>query len=761
MYISFFVKEEVGVQRTSWPVNGSIPIKEGELFSIDGICLKDIFGNLIPADLEVISRWQKDNSIKWIRTTFEADLKCLEEKEYLLTIKEDCNDFKEAQGKILIKESDDRLIVINNKMEFALSKKDYKIFDYIKREGKLIVNNSSRKGFFIVQDGKCFSSDNCKNVKFSIEEQGKIRTIIRVSGQHVSKEGEVLFNFIVRYFIYINSDLVRVDYTFINMEETDSVMISKVGYELEMEGFGYKGTCGYYDGIRVIEQEFSLEMEEVVDTTPLTGHSCELIIPDKSRKKGAYFENRIHGWAGMSNDKHGLNLLIYRLAENFPKAFRYNGEEAVSVDLWFNSKGEKLEFMQGWAKTHRLYFSFYDGSALDSESHKTIAALENPLTIFVPKGYQETKVIGDFFPYMPKEYPQFEISLRDIFYVWKSRNRPFGMVDYGDFPQLGDDGREDYMGNNEHDFAHSMLMQYMRTGEREYYFTAEDSIMHTLDIDMAHHSKWIDEIGGVREHGPNHGANYVNGPYAHPSHMWLEGILEYYCMTGDKRILELAKTMADYFIKFVDRIVHYPPERTQAWTLIALTTYFDVTGDSRTYENCDKLATYIVEWYEKNGDLFCNFGFRKSWSGFHVGLLVEGLFKYYNMCKESNKKERIRKVILGSVDSIIEHGMFEEGSFIYIDYPGYRFNRYGGDMIEPFGYAYALSKDDKYIKASCRDLVRCHDIIITNLGPSALKVNYKNQVVSVFGECIGMNWRGLFRYMYFAHESGLLKDFFL
>lgn len=758
----FSLKEELGIAREKWPVYGGIPIDKGKAFTEAGLCLTDDKGFNISADFKVLSRWE-DNSIRWLFVAFVANIMPLEEKVFIIEVLDNISMInKSLSERCEITENHEYFIIRSKELEININKRHYQIFDTVKINGKAIVQNQNSSGFYVIDKNNCiYDSLYSSDLKIYIEENGKVRTVLRVEGKHCSKEGGALTGFIARYFIFSDANIVEVHYSVVNNAEQKYIEFKRLGCEIQMSSEKSRLICGNFGGILDFDSECSVYVDKIIDTSNL-GKCCYVSTEfENGQRKNKPNDMHVHPWVGLEDGNKGVAITVYKMIENYPKEYRYDGKNKVDIALWDSTTSGNLTMLQGMAKTHKMYFNFFERDIVLSEIHKTMKAFEDPQILYAGNAYEASKAIGCFLGYAPLKYPQFEMFLRDAFHLWKSANMPFGFMDFGDSPQLGDDGRQDFMGNNEHDFPHSMLIQYMRTGEKDYYYAAEAAVMHMTDIDTIHYSVFDEITGGVRVHGPNHNQELNNGKvFITNSHMWLDGILEYYYLTGDRKMLDIALLIGKCFMRNKNRLLTSDPDREQAWTLIALTSLYEAVRDPDIYDFCREIAEYIMQWQQKNGKLERTFGFRLSFSILHESILTVGLYRFYEICEDTNIKETLAGSIAKNVDIIMEHGMYKDGGFVYVDYPGYRFNRCGGDIQEAFGYAYAVTGDKKYIGIANRDLFRTHDVIMALLSPFGSKIRDNHQLVNVFNHNIAMNWRGLFRFMYWADKSGQGKDIF-
>ncbi len=146
-----------------------------------------------------------------------------------------------------------------------------------------------------------------------------------------------------------------------------------------------------------------------------------------------------------------------------------------------------------------------------------------------------------------------------------------GMIPYGDAIYSGG-------GNNlETALGEGGMVQFLRTGSREYFSFAERGLRHFADIDIDH----SDSSGGiVWIHGPHSRDQIDPGQAGVNGHSWYNGTIYYALFTGSRRILETAPHVGEYYSRFpfpLQPYIHY--WRRIAWKFMDLMQAYDVTGD--------------------------------------------------------------------------------------------------------------------------------------------------------------------------------------
>ncbi len=153
--------------------------------------------------------------------------------------------------------------------------------------------------------------------------------------------------------------------------------------------------------------------------------------------------------------------------------------------------------------------------------------------------------------------------------------------------------------NNEYDAIHVFCKELMRTGRVELWNTLRLAARHNIEVDFLHYSdhRWLHRAT------PAHSVNHTTTG-AYPSHFWTQGLLEYYCLTGDPDALEVACALGDKTVEnFSDpelRKVLWGFNREIGWSVLLLACLVDVTGEARFRPLLDEMVDYLVG-YDRAG----------------------------------------------------------------------------------------------------------------------------------------------------------------
>lgn len=312
----------------------------------------------------------------------------------------------------------------------------------------------------------------------------------------------------------------------------------------------------------------------------IDGFEASIALDGAEQKK----MERADGWADLSDDKWGISLGIKNFVEEYPKEINFDieGQQAIAY-LWSakagpmsfarhstkRDQGMIANFAEGVTKTSELVFFFHDQATSDAEIKTTMNyVLDPPVPHASPETYSNSRVYGRFAPRKEKNI-EFERSL-DYKFDWVLFNQNwepwYGMFDYGD--QMNSFYRDDWYRwqNNEPAIDYMYWLQFMRTGDSKYYKAAEAMSRHTMDVDNIHwpvdppyygdtndaldYWEWENRestaspyLGIGRRHAKQHWVANLS------AHVWLEGWIASYYLTGYHRGLDIARLTADSYLR--------------------------------------------------------------------------------------------------------------------------------------------------------------------------------------------------------------------
>ena len=178
-----------------------------------------------------------------------------------------------------------------------------------------------------------------------------------------------------------------------------------------------------------------------------------------------------------------------------------------------------------------------------------------------------TRVIGPFGAHSDPRFSRIHDALDDITerYIVEPRElgRLYGMMRYGNLVCVHSDSvgvvyryyRERdpakafrYIGpyNNEaNDEVFALWCNFMRTGERKHFLLAEAYSQNVADVAICHDHPAMPEVVGLMHY---HNAHQWSGGHS-PSHTLVAGLLLHYYFTGNRRLLDVAREVADWAVR--------------------------------------------------------------------------------------------------------------------------------------------------------------------------------------------------------------------
>ncbi len=210
-------------------VTWGVPWKRGALKGNPNFQLKNDSGKIVPVQSWITAYWP-DGSAKW---TAHASLpqgnRFLLERSFSLTPKG-----------IKVQETDSTILIDTKLLQCTFHKKGNNVIESLKRngvevanQGKLVVINQDNADTDESGTIQKTSFESCIR-KISVEQNGSIRSVVKVEGIHKSKTGKELLPFIVRLYFYENSEAVKIIHTLIYDADEQKDFIKGIGLRLNV-----------------------------------------------------------------------------------------------------------------------------------------------------------------------------------------------------------------------------------------------------------------------------------------------------------------------------------------------------------------------------------------------------------------------------------------------------------------------------------------------------------------------------------------------
>lgn len=387
-------------------------------------------------------------------------------------------------------------------------------------------------------------------------------------------------------------------------------------------------------------------------------------------------------------------VTVHQAQQNYPKAVKAC-RDGVAVMLVPEGVGE-VTMQSGMAKEQNFLIHWHSPETKIFEIDNRSLIYQMPDRPYIsPKVFKESEVMLNVFPEKINEDVEIALMAKA-----DGHSRCYGMLNWGDTVDMGytvqgRGGGKPVWSNNEYDYPHACALMYARTGVRRFLDYLIVSAKHWMDVDICHYSSNPLRIGGQWEHTAGHCKNGVMVC----SHEWVEGLLDYYHLTGDERGLESAIGIGENVLKLLETPMYQVPGEANAretgWALRTLTALYVETNDKKWLAKCDWIIDSFKKWEEEYGDWLSPYTDNTAIRvGFMISVAVGSVMRYYRVFP----REDIKKMIINAVDDLIENCYMDNGLFYYKELPSLSRNGNNTLLLESLAIAYELTGNASYLK---------------------------------------------------------------
>ena len=247
-----------------------------------------------------------------------------------------------------------------------------------------------------------------------------------------------------------------------------------------------------------------------------------------------------------------------------------------------------------------------------------------------------------------------------------------------------------------------------------------ETTRHLVDIDTCHHSLNPDQIGSQYTHMAGHVGgflppffrNKMAGSTAIPSHMWVEGPVLHYLLTGDESVRETLEHTANWLQR---NLTYYDVKNARecGWQIIHLCGLARLKDDPSCLNAASLLVEKVLERQEPDGgwerpltESHCHCSPPRCYgeAGFMVGILLSALRRYYEM----DEVPRVAETIVKGANWLIEKTYVSEaGHFHYtscVNRGEEPHPRYTAQVLEGLADAYLFSRDPRILEIVERNI---------------------------------------------------------
>lgn len=679
--IPLTVHETAGVARNE-PVTFGLPIPQGVLGHPDALALLD-GKKTIPTQSRALVRWP-DRSVKWLLVTGRVELKPKQTKSLTLVFGSEVK--AAASTASPLQENGDTLTVDMGKTRLVLNRTSGA--GTIESAGKVLsqVPQSRLTG----TDGRIF---NGKVESVSVEERGPQRVVILTQGHHLDEAGKPWFGFELRYFLHAGDPFVRIDHIL-----QHDIVSADMKYGDEMKSFrsldlvfanGTDGAEVALEGKKsraLAPGERLFQHESNAFTLPSGGKGSRA--PGVATAGGLTVAVRDFWQQWPKAIKAEKGALVLGLYPAITPQDRYTKRPDEHI-LYYYLRDGNYTFRSGFEKRHELLI----GPATAGDTAEIQGRINQALLVTAPPAwYLNSGALAGLGTSNAPKFPAYDVMLYDgakDFLALREENQWYGLMNFGDW--WGERGNN--WGNIEYDLQNAMLSQYFRTGDRLFFEIAEDAARHNADVDVVHFAAgqkagpgnarrtgqaWVHSMGhtgGYYPHDYMGMSIYAQGYAENEGHMWNQGNLAYWLLTGDQQVHRSAFQLGDWLAGPNTINFGYGNARVPGWMgIIAMSSYF--ASHDPYYLNAMHLIYEEVQekadpkaglWVHKLYPGHCNCEQpHYGEAGFMAGVLMTALKYYYLATDDEEVAQRIVHIGQWLVENLYNP---EDGNFHYTACP--------------------------------------------------------------------------------------------
>jgi hypothetical protein len=630
--VTLTMTERTGVSRQAEWITIGVPLPKGKIRSTEELCVLQN-GHAVAAEILPVNRWWDDGSLRWIHLIFQSHCPANGIASIVLAMGSETPPPKQT---VKVTERNDRFLVDTGAIAFEVRKRGFNIID-------------------------------------------------------VAKIGDEKFDYDCRLYAYAGSAEVRLVVSLVNRQGRDVDFIPLSSFLLELPTTITTGKCsfGAEDG-GIQTGNLSDESEAYIYQVSSSEHIFGGAV--KGKVSGKQIKPSNIGWAYLSDAKKDMGVGIRWFWQLHPKSIELTADGMVRADLYPEQHDKPLKIYTGVARTHEVRLCFDSGSADAGKLKSTFAGLQQPLRPFAPpKWYcRDTQALGDYCEtggtelYGPfaervvKFEEAFELAnrrcqaFRDSRTIKGVETDSYGFLGFGDGVHhvwtLGIDVPENIAWDgNYYGYPHMMCIQFLRTGNPEYFDNFEAHAFHVADIHTVHYSEKRHLIGGCRYCPPTDHVRidptdwndyrtakvYVSNLFNHHK---VAGVIERWYFLRDHRSLDVANMVLDYCYRW---------------------TYGDNDFCYQGY-----MLTGDRKWIERASNVLRVHKGRDLKLSFQAGIFLEGMRRYYEMSGDAEALAYIK----ASVDRLIDTG------------------KKGGVTAQAHSFMYLKTGEKKYLDAALDNL---------------------------------------------------------
>ena len=662
------------------PVTGGVPLAQGVAPQGSNFVLYDEDNRPLPTQATVIARW-KDRNARWVLLDFQAK-----------PPPKGTAHFRLCWGR-KIKTVNPQFPVQINGQEKPSLKTENIVLKPVKNALLRISNRADLKLSLINNKG-----ENCTGIVESVEVQtkGKLRSALVLKGAFRSLNGERVFGFQVYASVFAGLSKVYLEpQILIDSEKGMMQHIQALKFEIiplqTIRSYKIGGKPGWSG-----KPSSPLRLLQTDD--------------ESYRFEGADGRGtKAPGWAEIEDGQGAIAIALRDFWQQWPKSIEVDSK-SLKVGLLPEFDKSDFKNMKPWYKYQYLFEdNFYrlrTGQAprwriwldLEGDGSSLVKHVNSPL---IPSTDPAQAIATGVWGYIAaagsqgiNKYDDWADNLFHNGYCNSiKKQRDYGQMNWGDW--FGERGCN--WGNHEYDTAKHMLIQFTRTGGPKYFYTGDTAARHTSEVDVIHFinddlKKHFEEDIGDRPDYPvrpgmvhQHCVGHVSGFYSverirelyvslgignskrpylcldpyNLGHIWTQGMVYDYFLTGDPWMKETVEKIGENLVKLVEqRKFNFKTGshvgRRNGWTMLAIAGAYELELNERYLNAMKLLADDAISdqnpqcggWLWRLPAGHCNCKTKHiGEAGFISSIRINGLCRYYQLSGDERIPEVIKRAV--------------------------------------------------------------------------------------------------------------------
>jgi hypothetical protein len=518
----------------------------------------------------------------------------------------------------------------------------------------------------VLADGTPLSS---RAEQVAIEHDGPLHTTVRFGVLHADAEGATRLRSELRVHVFAAQPFVTLDHRLMVVRgDPRSAPLFESGKEeedalLALQSYSLRVPSEVGVSVELGSESFSLDKGQSWRLQHEHDLEHRLTVAGSDLRR----PGRASGHVRVRTSTGETLVGIRNFWQRYPKGIAVV-DGAIHVDILPALSGDELPGDEdAWQRLYRWLqngtYLLREGMALSSEvllgfadDADSVAAqfawLETPVAVRPTVEYANaTGALPRLADKAGSPDPDYERLAGDALTLFRSDRenwRAYGHVNFGDWYGEGDWS----WGNNEYDTPFGAYLEFLRGGDPGWATWGGEAARHLADVDTVNCFHDERHVGLQSMHMPAHLGGYlpaffrskIAGTRGVPSHMWAEGPLLHYLLTGDEAVRDSLTRSASWLLQ-PQRLDHYDftSVREAGWHLIHLSMIASATNDRRALNGAAIVVKRILEKQDESGGwtrmltsghCHCGYPHCRGNIAFMVTVLVSGLKRYHDLTLE-------------------------------------------------------------------------------------------------------------------------------